>query len=238
LSSREEQDAKTSDFEEKEEPDSKVKAIDLMTNADSVMSHWQVSQAFMRMARRSKDRGVKTAFLQAEQRIIRELYDFLSKTQIKEQKSESNILESPLLKDKPIELSRLVETFPRTALSIYSLKRTWKVMLLCDACKKHVDLSELKILDLCEMHHETVAIHCAPDLAETLSEPTSIIGAYRKIALIRSVNGNNGTNEFLFSLCMQDDPSYNMSGLDGFLNEGKLKVPSGFESVALAVRKE
>ncbi|MGI0079279.1 MAG: hypothetical protein ACRECH_06615 [Nitrososphaerales archaeon] len=203
------------------EGDEQIKTVDLMSNADAVMSHWQVSQAFMRMARRSKTKEIKAAFMQAEQRIIQNLFSTITQTQLSEQKRRAEFADSPELRQSPPELSRLAQSFPRTLLSIFMLKKNWDARLLCDRCKKYVKLSELQVFDLCSKHHESVSLHCIPsleDLKEKL-DPTSLIDLYRKYSLLRSEDdrGGDGRSEFLFARSMYNEPVHNMATLQELL---------------------
>jgi hypothetical protein len=196
------------------ESDELVKGVDLMANADAVMSHWQVSQAFMRMARRTKSKEVRAAFMQAEQKIIQNLFSTLAQGQISDQRKRSEYTDSPELRQAPPELQRLAQNFPRTLVSLFMLRKSWEGRLSCDRCKKYIKLTELQIFDLCSKHHECVALHCIPSL-EDLKEkfdPTTVIDQYRKNALLRSEDdrGGDGRNEFLFARSMYNEPVHNM----------------------------
>ncbi len=197
------------------EEDEEVKSVDLMSNADAVMSHWQVSQAFMRMARRTKSKEVKAAFIQAEQRIIQNLFNTLTQSQLNEQRKKDEFVDSPELRQSPPELSRLVQNFPRTLLSMFMFKKKWNARLFCDRCKKYAKLSELQVFDLCSKHHECVALHCIPSVSELNDkiDPTSVIDLYRKQALMRSEDdrGGDGRNEFIFARSMYSEPVHNMA---------------------------
>lgn len=203
------------------EGDEEVKTIDLMSSADAVMSHWQVSQAFMRMARRTKSKEIKAAFMQAEQRIIQNLFVTIAQNQLSEQKKKTEFADSPELMQSPPELSRLVQSFPRTLLSIFMFKKIWDARLLCDRCKRYVKLSELKVFDLCSKHHESVALHCIPALDELKEklDPTSFIDLYRKYSLMRSEDerGGDGRSEFIFARSIYNEPVHNIATLQELL---------------------
>ncbi len=192
-----------------------MKPVNLMSSADAVMSHWQVSQAFMRMAKRSKKVEVRAAFLQAEQQIIGDLYKTLKETQLSEKKKESKFAGSITLKERPSELTRLSEYFPLTLLSLYSFGRTWDSKLYCDRCKQFVKLIDLRIFELCAKHHECVALHCVPvrDEFQMSIDPLNVVDQFRKLAIIRSEDDRNGEtkSEYFFDRSMYDDIIHNMS---------------------------
>jgi hypothetical protein len=205
------------DKERRQQDQDQIRSINLMPNADAVMSHWQVSQAFMRMARRAKDRRIRGAFLKAEQQVIRDLYTTIVETQLLDNKNRDQAIDSPILRERPFELSRLGECFPRTLLSIYSFGRTWKCKVYCERCKKHVPLSQLKVFDLCTRHHECVAVHCLPtkeDL-EIVVDPMNLIDLYRRLAIMRSEDDRTGEcrSEIFFDRSLYLDPTHNMSTL-------------------------
>ena len=196
------------------ENDAEVKTVDLMSSADSVMSHWQVSQAFMRMARRTKSKEIRAAFIQAEQQIILNLFSSITQNQLSEQKRRSDYADCPELKECPSELSKLVQSFPRILLSLFMFKKNWETRLLCDRCKQYVKLSELRVFDLCSRHHESVALHCTPPIQEIQGkpDPTSVIETYRKYSLMRSEDerGGDSRSEFLFARSIYNEPIHNM----------------------------
>jgi hypothetical protein len=210
------------------------KTADLMANADAVMSHWQVSQAFMRMAKRSKKREIKGAFLEAEQQIITNLYNIISESQLSTRRQENKSLQSPILKERPHELARLAECFPRSLLSIYLHSRVWNVQLLCHKCQKHVNIAQLRIYDLCSKHHECVALHCTP-MGEEVgkhAEPVEMIELYRRYALLRSEADWTGdrSNETLFIHTMYDDPSYNRSTIETLVENRSIVFDSRIDT--------
>jgi hypothetical protein len=193
-----------------------------MSTADAVMSHWQVSQAFMRMAKRSKKNEIKVAFLRAEQQIIQDLYENLTETQLSEKKKANKFSSSSIinLRERPAELARLAEYFPLTLLSVYSYGRAWNIKLFCDKCKQFVKLTDLRIYELCAKHHECVALHCVPkrDDFQLLLDPLSVVEHFRRIAMIRSEDddrngGDEGKLEHFFDRAMYDDVLHNMSTL-------------------------
>ncbi|HZW56897.1 MAG TPA: hypothetical protein VFF30_11460 [Nitrososphaerales archaeon] len=203
-----------------------LKSIDLMSNADAVMSHWQVSQAFMRMAKRAKKKEIRGAFLEAEQRIITNLFQMLSESQLNTRRQDSKAIHSPILKDRPHEIARLAECFPRSVASIFLHSRSWNARLVCHKCQKYVALSELTILDLCAKHHECVAVHCKPgaDEIQKLPDPVSIIESYKRYAIMRSETDWSGerNHETLFIHTMYDDPSYNRSTIETLVDNRSL----------------
>ena len=209
MSSKECEDAASSIKEEE------IKPINLMSSADAVMSHWQVSQAFMRMARRSKKNEIRAAFLQAEQQIIGDLYQSLKDTQLNEKKKESKFSSSLTLRERPSELARLSEYFPLTLLSLYSFGRSWNSKLFCDRCKQFGKLTDLRIFELCAKHHECVALHCVParDEFQMALDPLSVVDQFRKVAIIRSEDDRNGESksEYFYDRSMYDDIVHNMS---------------------------
>lgn len=203
-----------------------LKSIDLMSNADAVMSHWQVSQAFMRMAKRSKRKEIRGAFLEAEQRIITNLFQMLSESQLNNRRQDSKAIHSPVLKDRPHGIARLAECFPRSVTSIFLHSRSWNARLVCHKCQKHVPLGELTILDLCAKHHECVAVHCRPSAEELQKtpDPVSVIESYKRYAIMRSETDWTGerNHETLFIHTMYDDPSYNRSTIETLVDNRSL----------------
>ncbi len=192
-----------------------IKIVNLMASADAVMSHWQVSQAFMRMAKRSKKKEIKAAFLQAEQQIISDLFKALSQSQLNEKRKEGKISASVALRERPAELSRLGEYFPMTLLSLYTYARSWKAKLFCDKCKRFVNLSELRIFELCARHHECVALHCPPtsDKSQLELDPLGFLERFRKCAMMKSEDDKTGEgkNESFFDHSLYEDLTHNMS---------------------------
>jgi hypothetical protein len=207
--------SKDNDNDSSQKEIDEMKIINLMSSADAVMSHWQVSQAFMRMARRSKKKEIKAAFLQAEQQIISDLFKALTQSQLNEKRKDSKLSASAALRERPSELSRLGEYFPLSLLSLYTYARTWNVVLFCDKCRKFVRLTDLRIFELCARHHECVALHCVPvtDQLQASIDPLGMMDRFRKSAMMKSEDDKTGEgkNETFFDHSLYDDLTHNMS---------------------------
>ncbi len=102
-----------------------------------------------------------------------------------------------------------------TLLSLYTYARSWKAKLFCDKCKRFVNLSDLRIFELCARHHECVALHCPPTSEKSQLEldPLGFLERFRKCAMMKSEDDKTGEgkNESFFDHSLYEDLAHNMS---------------------------